>query len=126
MQVKVTKREYLGRKIMPTNLIESSRKEIQMLGENQIKRVLEQCLRVNESYENANPQEVADFKDNDYYVNVGWIQALKLVMEQSTHPISQTPLKAYEEAYNILMQFFEHIPDTIKPVVHKELEELGL
>jgi len=126
MQVKVTKREYLGRKIMPTSLIESSRKEIQMLGENQIKRVLEQCLRVNESYENANPQEVADFKDNDYYVNVGWIQALKLVMEQSTHPISQTPLKAYEEAYNILMQFFEHIPDIIKPVVHKELEELGL
>ena len=126
MPVRVTRREYLGHKIMPTSLIKSSRKEIKMLGESQIKRVREQCLKVNQSYEDANPQEVSDFKDNDYYVNIGWIQALNLVMEESTHPISQTPLKAYEEAYNILMQFFDHIPDTIKPAVSKELEELGL
>ena len=97
-----------------------------MLAESQIKRVLEQCLNVNKSYEESTTQEVSDFKDNDYYVNVGWIQALNLVMEQSTHPINPTPLKAYEEAYNILMQFFDHIPDTVKPAVHKELKELGL
>ena len=97
-----------------------------MLAESQIKRVLEQCLNVNKSYEGSNPQEVADFKDNDYYVNVGWIQALNLVMEQSTHPISSTPLKAYEEGYNILMQFWDHIPDQIKPKLHEELKELGL
>ncbi len=95
-----------------------------MLAENQIKRILEQCLSVNESYKTTN--NVVDFQDNDYYVNIGWIQALNLVMEQSTHPISQTPLKAYEEAYNILKQFFHYIPDTIKPAVSKELEELGL
>ena len=97
-----------------------------MLAKSQIERVLEQCLKVKKSYEDTTPQAVADFMDNDYYVNVGWIQALNLVMEQSTHPISQTPLKAYKEAYNILMQFFEHIPDTVKPAVHKELKELGL
>ena len=101
-----------------------------MLAESQIKRVLEQCLNVNKSYENTSVKEnapaVADFKDNDYYVNVGWIQALNLVMEQSTHPVSKTPLKAYEEGYNILMQFWDHIPDQIKPKLHEELKELGL
>ena len=97
-----------------------------MLAESQIKRVLEQCLNVKKSYEDSNPQSVSDFKDNDYYVNIGWIQALNLVMEQSTHPISTKPLRAYKEAYNILMQFFDHIPDTVKPAVHKELKELGL
>ena len=92
--------------------------------------MLEQCLNVNKSYENTSVKEnapaVADFKDNDYYVNVGWIQALKLVMEESNYPIATTPLKAYEEGYNILMQFFDHIPDTLKPAVDKELKELGL
>ena len=97
-----------------------------MLAESQIKRVLEQCLNVNKSYEDSTTQEVSDFKDNDYYVNVGWLQALNLIMEQSTHTIASTPLKAYEEGYKILMQFFDHIPDTLKPAVDKELKELGL
>ena len=104
-------------------LIEYLRRRKIMLAESQVKRLLEQCLKVNKSYEGTT---VADFKDNDYYVNVGWIQALKLVMEESTYPIATTPLKAYEEGYNILMQFFDHIPDTLKPAVDKELKELGL
>jgi hypothetical protein len=94
------------------------------LGENQITRVLEQCLKVNESY-NAGP-ETLDFQDNDYYVNLGWIQALKLVLQQDTSPIATTSLKNYEKGYNILMQFWEHIPEHVKPDVHKELKELGL
>mgnify|MGYP003145124155 CR=1 FL=1 len=95
-----------------------------MLGENQLKRVREQCLKVNESYKGG--PDTVDFQDNDYYVNVGWIQALNLALGEDTHPISTTPLKNYEQGYNILMQFWEHIPDTIKPTLHKELKELGL
>jgi len=95
-----------------------------MLAEGQIKRLKEQCIRVNESY-NAGP-ETLDFKDNDYYVNLGWIQALSLVLEKDTHPIPKTSLKTYEKGYNILIQFWNHIPDHVKPKVNKELKELGL
>ena len=94
------------------------------LSEPQIERVREQCLRVNESYNKA-PGEL-DFQDNDYYVNIGWIQALNLVLGKDTNPISTRPLKNYEKGYNILMQFWEYIPEAIKPDVHKELKELGL
>tara|TARA_Y100000593_G_C4270222_1_gene316991 strand:- start:893 stop:1180 length:288 start_codon:yes stop_codon:yes gene_type:complete len=95
-----------------------------MLGANQIKRVREQCLKVNESY-NAGP-DVIDFQDNDYYINVGWLQALNLVLEKDTSPISTTPLKNYKKGYNILMQFWAYIPDNVKEDVHKELKELDL
>ena len=95
-----------------------------MLSKNQLMRVREQCLKVNDSC-NANP-DVIDFQDNDYYVNLGWIQALNLALEQDTSPISSTPLKNYEKGYNILMQFWDYIPDNVKDNVHKELKELDL
>ena len=96
-----------------------------MLGETQIKRVKQQCLKVNESY-HAGPDEL-DFQDNDYYINIGWIQALNLVLEINTQsPISEKPLGDYEKGYNILMQFWDHLPDAIKPSLDKELKELGL
>ena len=94
-----------------------------MISEAQIERVREQCLRVNESYNKA-PGDL-DFQDNDYYVNLGWIQALNLVLGKDTN-IASSSLKNYEKGYNILMQFWDHIPDSVKPNLHKELKELGL
>lgn len=94
-----------------------------MINEAQIERVREQCLRVNESYNKA-PGDL-DFQDNDYYVNLGWIQALNLVLGKDTN-IASSSLKNYEKGYNILMQFWDHIPDSVKPNLHKELKELGL
>jgi len=95
-----------------------------MLGPAQIERVLAQCEKVNESYKRG--EDMVDFQDNDYYVNMGWIQALKLVMHRNTAPISNKPLPNYEKAYNILMEFWNCIPENVKPDVHKELKELGL
>ena len=92
-----------------------------MLSENQIKRLKEQCTKVDISYNKVN-----DFKDNDYYINIGWLQALNLVLEKDTYHISTKSLKSYEKGYDILMQFWDHIPDGVKEDVHKELKELGL
>ena len=58
-----------------------------MLAEPQVKRVLEQCTKVDDSY-----QLIPDFRDNDFYINIGWQQALRLVLEKNTGHISNAPL----------------------------------
>ena len=59
-----------------------------MLSENQIKRILEQCKRVDEAFGDT----ITTGMQTEQSTNQGWIQALKLVLEKSTHPIRNTPL----------------------------------
>lgn len=51
-----------------------------MLSEFQIERVLEQCKRAQDKYENMN---IIEYKDEDYFNymrTIGWINALNLVL----------------------------------------------
>jgi|3_EtaG_2_1085321.scaffolds.fasta_scaffold00087_20 hypothetical protein len=51
-----------------------------MLSENQIKRLLEHCEKIEHSE-----------KDNKNY-NKGWCQALRLILEEDTYPIRKDPI----------------------------------
>ena len=75
--------------LIQINLGKNARKKDNMLAENQIRRVLAQCKKVAGSY---NEGSVTDFRDNDYYINIGWIEALNLVLERNTQHISNEPL----------------------------------
>jgi len=52
-----------------------------MLGENQVKRVLRHCEKV-----------VLDSDDETKANAEGWCQALRLVLERNTYPISNKPI----------------------------------
>ena len=54
-----------------------------MLSENQARRLLGQCMRVDESYGKDIPTEL----QTEWSINQGWMQALNLVLEQNTIPI---------------------------------------
>ena len=54
-----------------------------MLSENQIRRLLGQCMRVDEAYGDEIPTEL----QTEWSINQGWMQALNLVLEQDTSPI---------------------------------------
>ena len=53
-----------------------------MLAENQVKRVLKHCEKVVIESKHDNTKENAE----------GWCQALRLVLERNTYPISNAPL----------------------------------
>ena len=53
-----------------------------MLAENQVKRVLKHCEKVVIDSQFKSEKENAE----------GWCQALRLVLEQNTYPISNAPL----------------------------------
>ena len=57
-----------------------------MLAENQIKRLLKQCEKV-ESQSKDTAKYTAERNRN-----LGWCQALRLVLEKNTHPISNKPI----------------------------------
>ena len=59
-----------------------------MLSEDQIKRVLKQCKRVDDRYGDSVPTGL----QTEQSINQGWIQALKLVLKESTYPIRNTSL----------------------------------
>ena len=60
-----------------------------MLSENQVKRLLAQCEKVDKVYGDAVPTGL----QTEWTTNIGWIQALRLVLEENTYPIRNTPLK---------------------------------
>ena len=60
-----------------------------MLSENQVERLLAQCEKVDKAYGNTVPTGL----QTEWTKNVGWIQALRLVLEEDTYPIRNTPLK---------------------------------
>ena len=59
-----------------------------MLNETQVKRLLAQCKRVDQGYGDSVPTGL----QTEWATNIGWIQALKLVLQEDTYPIRKEPL----------------------------------
>ena len=65
-----------------------------MLSENQVKRLLKYCENINiESEKNIPDGSPVGHEYFEYMRNIGWCQALRLVLEKDTFPISKNPLK---------------------------------
>ena len=62
-----------------------------MLSPNQIKRLLAHCTALHDSHKEGGVDERSHLR------NEGWVQALRLVLEQSTYPISDKPLPPEDE-----------------------------
>ena len=60
-----------------------------MLAEDQVKRLLAQCERVDEGYGDSVPTAL----QTEWSTNIGWIQALRLVLQEDTYPIKKTSLR---------------------------------
>ena len=48
------------------------------------------------------------------------VYVTSLLLEEESH------LKRYKKAYDLMMQYWDILPDEDKPELHKKLEELGL
>ena len=65
-----------------------------MLNVNQVTRLLKQCENINiESEKNMPDGSPVDYKYFEYMRNIGWCQALRLVLEKDTYPISKKPFR---------------------------------
>ena len=63
-----------------------------MLSQNQIERLLIHCENIEEEWSKIHP--MANCEQNDRHINIGWIQALRLVNGEDTYPISDSyPIK---------------------------------
>ena len=65
-----------------------------MLAENQVKRLLKHCSNLRERFENN--KKLKHKSLDEYHRTVGWTQALRLVLEKNTEPISNKPLEEEE------------------------------
>ena len=67
-----------------------------MLSENQVRRLLKQCEKIN--IENEKKHMCGDEGSEyfEYKRNIGWCQALRLVLEEDTYPISKSILREKE------------------------------
>ena len=63
-----------------------------MLSKPQVKRLLKQCERVDSAFGDAIPTGL----QTAWARNEGWIQALRLVLQQDTYPIRKDPIKETE------------------------------
>ena len=63
-----------------------------MLSEVQVKRLLKHCEKQNDETE-KNKTNLAGYDYQEYMRNIGWCQALRLVLEKDTYPISQKAIK---------------------------------
>ena len=63
-----------------------------MLSQNQVKRLLKQCERIDSAYGDAVPTGL----QTAWSRNIGWIQALRLVLQKDTYPIRRDPLRREE------------------------------
>ena len=116
-------------------MIEGHKNKIRgVLSQTQITRLLAHCEAVNHDHINT----IGDFEEakmyhqieeeqlGNFYVNLGWIQALRTVLKADTD-IANSPIDdKYRKAYGILMDMFHHIPEDEKQAVHIALKELGL
>ena len=59
-----------------------------MLVENQIRRILAQCENVDRGYGDAVPTSL----QTEWATNIGWIQALRLILQEDTYPIRKDSL----------------------------------
>ena len=64
-----------------------------MLSENQVKRLSKYCENINIENEKKPMSGDEGYEYFEYMRNNGWCQALRLVLEEDTHPISQNPLE---------------------------------
>jgi len=62
-----------------------------MLAENQIKRLLKQCENIDTAFSESKLYVPERMKEKQY-TNKGWCEALRLVLEKNTHPISNKPI----------------------------------
>tara|TARA_Y100000310_G_C20249575_1_gene608450 strand:- start:166 stop:387 length:222 start_codon:yes stop_codon:yes gene_type:complete len=63
-----------------------------MLSPDQIKRLLKHCENIEEEWSKIHP--MAGLENIDRHINIGWIQALRLVNGEDTYPISDSyPIK---------------------------------
>ena len=63
-----------------------------MLSPLQIERLLKHCTKIDLKNE-ENKDNLSGNEYWEYVRNKGWCQALRLVLEKDTHPISQNPLE---------------------------------
>ena len=59
-----------------------------MLQETQIERILKQCERIDSAFGDAIPTGL----QTEWSRNIGWIQALRLVLQEDTYPIRKDTL----------------------------------
>ena len=59
-----------------------------MLQETQIERILKQCERIDSAFGDAIPTGL----QTAWARNEGWIQALRLVLQEDTYPIRKDPI----------------------------------
>ena len=63
-----------------------------MLSPSQIERLLNHCENIEEEWSKTHP--MAGHEHNDRHINIGWIQALRLVSGNDTYPILDSyPIK---------------------------------
>ena len=67
-----------------------------MLSENQVKRLLKQCEKINIENEKKHMCGDEGFEYFEYKRNIGWCQALRLVLEEDTYPISKSIIREKE------------------------------
>ena len=72
-----------------------------MLGQNAIQRLLKHCEKIEEAWGNINPKSPQEEVDRS--INIGWIQALRLVDEKDTF-INDKPIGGFTELQNLLQQ----------------------
>mgnify|MGYP003153455662 CR=1 FL=1 len=59
-----------------------------MLSLNQIERLLKHCEKIEEEWDKVRP--MAGNEKIDRHINIGWIQALRLVNGDDTYPINES------------------------------------
>ena len=60
-----------------------------MLVENQVRRILQQCENIDKGYGDAIPTGF----QTEWATNIGWIQSLRMVLQEDTYPIRKDTLR---------------------------------
>jgi hypothetical protein len=61
---------------------------VYMLVKNQVKRILQQCENIDKGYGNVVPTGL----QTEWATNIGWIQALRIVLQEDSYPIRKDTL----------------------------------
>jgi len=64
-----------------------------MLGEAQVQRLLFHCNKIDKHYKALKLSGDEQTMHNEMKVNEGWCQALRLVLQENTYPISNKPIE---------------------------------
>ena len=90
-----------------------------------IAKLLEEATKIQD--EVFPKQKKAENKLKDYFNDPRYAEYQNIVKESAIEVSKESSLKdRYKEGYNILMEYFDSIPDEEKKSVHKRLERLGI